>query len=357
VDPANLERAVRAWGRTAFSFDVLEAPDGYAFHESTRVPRAIVPYRRVGRVDAVMGEPLAPIDAMEEVTREFLDARAAQRRRVVGFCASEEFARAAAAHGAAAAQITGEPEIDPATYEPVGGSAKKLRVYARRLLRAGVQGMALPTGTRRFDPGFQRAAEEIVTAWKERARGTSAHIMEIDLWKLGEEKRYFAVCDPKSSDRLWSLLVAHPVYANEGWHLCHLIRHPDAPKGVNELAVLTAIETLGDEGVRYATFGPYAVPHAGEFIGFGRRAERIVRWAYDIAATQIGYGSSVEFYRKIQAGPWRPRYLVIWPRRALVRGFYTMTRLAHVFGFLEGRTAARGESPAIESSREEPAPA
>jgi lysylphosphatidylglycerol synthetase-like protein (DUF2156 family) len=356
LNPAKLERAVHTWGRTAFSFDVLEAPDGYAFHESTRVRGAIVPYRQVGRVDAVMGEPLAPVEAMAEVTREFLDTRTALRRRVVGFCASEEFARAAAAHGAAAAQITGEPEIDPATYEPVGGSAKKLRVYARRLLRAGVQGMALPPGTHRFDPSFQRAAEEIVTAWKQRARGTSAHIMEIDLWKRAAEKRYFAVCDPKSSDRLWSLIVAHPVYANEGFHLCHLMRHPDAPKGVNELAVLTAIEKLGDEGVRYATFGPYAVPYAGEFIGFGPRAERVVRWAYDIAATQIGYGSSVEFYRKIQAGPWRPRYLVIWPRRALVRGFYTMTRLAHVFGFLEGRTAARGGSSAIEP-RGEAAPA
>jgi lysylphosphatidylglycerol synthetase-like protein (DUF2156 family) len=335
LDPENLERAVRAWGRTAFSFEVLEGPDGYAFHESARVPGAIVPYRRVGRVDAVMGEPLAPVEAMAEVTREFLEARGALGRRVVGFCASEEFARAAAAHGAAAAQITSEPEIDPATYEPVGGSAKKLRVYARRLLRAGVQGMALPAGTRRFDPSFQRAAEEIVSAWKARARGTSAHIMEIDLWKLAEEKRFFAVCDPKS-DRLWSLLVAHPVYGHDGFHLCHLMRHPDAPKGVNELAVLTAIEALGDAGSRYATFGPYPVPRAGEFIGFGPRAERIVRWAYHVAADRIGYGASVEFYRKIQSGPWRSRYLVVWPKRALVRGFYAMTRLANVFGFLEG---------------------
>jgi lysylphosphatidylglycerol synthetase-like protein (DUF2156 family) len=337
MDPVILERAVRAWGRTAFSFDVLEAPADYLFYESTRVPGAIVPYRRVGRVDAVMGEPLAPVEGLAEVTREFLATRAELGRRVVGFCASEEFARAAATEGAAAAQITAEPEIDPATYEPVGGSAKKLRVYARRLMRSGVQGMAVPAGTKRFDPEFQRAAESIVGAWKDRARGTSAHILEIDLWKRAEEKRYFAVCDPKSSDRLWSLLVAHPVYGNEGFHLCHLMRHPDAPKGVNELAVLTAIETLGDEGVRYATFGPYAVPRAGEFIGFGRRSERVVRWAYGIAATQIGYGSSVEFYRKIQAGPWRPRFLVVWPRRALIRGFYTMTRLAHVFGFLEGK--------------------
>lgn len=333
-----IERAVREWGRTAFSFDVLEAPDRYAYFASQRVPGAIVPFKRVGRVDAVIGEPLAPIDRLPEVVHEFLESRAALRRRVVGFCATEAFARAAAAKGAAAAQITGEPELDPVSYEPVGGSAKKLRVYARRLMRSGVQGTVLPTDPARLPHAFRGAAESLVAVWKARSRNTQAHILEIDLWQRAEEKRFFAVFDPKSSDTIWSLLVAHPVYGNEGWHFCHLMRHPDAPKGVNELVVLTAIEALGDEGFRYATFGPYAVPEAGEFLGFGPLAERIVRRIYHLVATRIGYGNSVEFYRKVVAGPWQPRFLVIWPRRSLVRGFYTMTRLAHVFGFLENES-------------------
>jgi phosphatidylglycerol lysyltransferase len=204
-------------------------------------------------------------------------------------------------------------------------------------MRAGVQAVAMPAGAH-LPAEFCAAAEATVAAWKARARGTSAHILEIDLWKRATEKRYFAVFDPKDGDKLWSLLVAHPVPANEGFHLCHLTRHPDAPKGVNELVVLKAIEQLGDEGVRYATFGPYAVPVAGEFIGFGRTAERVVRFAYHVAATRIGYGSSVEFYHKVVSGPWRPRFLVVWPRRALIRGFYTMTRLANVFGFLENQS-------------------
>jgi phosphatidylglycerol lysyltransferase len=337
ADPATIERAVRTWGRTAFAFDVLETPEHYECFASQRVPGAVVPFKRVGRVDAVIGEPLAPPDRLAEVTREFFESRAALRRGVVGFCASEDFARAAAACGAAAAQITGEPELDPVSYEPVGGSAKKLRVYARRLMRSGVTGTVLPADPAHLPPEFRTAAEALVAEWKERSRHTQAHILEIDLWRRAEEKRFFAVFDPKSSDTIWSLLVAHPVYGNEGWHFCHLMRHPDAPKGVNELVVLTAIEALGDEGFRYATFGPYAVPDAGEFIGFGRLSERIVRRLYEIAAKRIGYGSTVEFYRKIVSGPWKPRFLVIWPRRSLVRGFYTMTRLAHVFGFLEAK--------------------
>ena len=336
---------MRLWGRTAFSFDALEASQRYAFFRSVRVPGAIVPYKVVGGTDAVLGEPLAPVAALEDVTREFIANRSAAGRCVIGFCASEAFARAAVSVGGAAAQITAEPELDPVSYEPRGGSAKKLRAYARRLLRAGVQPVALPRGAKYVPPEFQAAAETLVADWKARARGTRAHLLEIDLWRRAEEKRYYAVFDPKASDRMWSLLVAHPVYGLGGWHLCHLIRHPEAPKGTNELAVLSAIESLGDEGARYATFGPYPVAHAGEFLGYGRTSERIVRLLYQIAASSVGYGTSVEFYRKVQVEPWQPRYLVISPRRALVRGFYAMVRVAHVLGFLDGKATAQDAPP------------
>ena len=348
MEANDLERAVRRFGRTVFAFDALEMSERYAFFRSQRVPGAIVPYQTVGNTDAVLGEPLAPFDALDVVTREFIEDRGARGRSVIGFCASRDFAHAAVSVGAAAAQITAEPELDPVSYEPRGGSAKKLRAYARRLLRAGVRGEALPRDPRHLPPDFRERAESLLAEWKERARATHAHLLAIDLWRRVEDKRFFAVFDPKTSDQIWSLLVAHPVHGLGGWHLCHLIRHPDAPKGVNELAVLTAIESLGDEGCRYATFGPYPSPHAGEFLGYGRLSERIVRAAYELAASSVGYGTSVEFYRKIQSAPWQPRYLVIWPRRALVRGFYAMTRIAHVFGFLEAagerRPAERDDS-------------
>ena len=50
-----IERAVRLWGRTACSFDVLDATARYAFFASQRVSGALVPYKVVGRADAVIG--------------------------------------------------------------------------------------------------------------------------------------------------------------------------------------------------------------------------------------------------------------------------------------------------------------
>jgi len=99
--------------------------------------------------------------------------------------------------------------------------------------------------------------------------------------------------------------------------------------------VLAAIEQLGDE--RHAlrdlrTLRGAAgrrVPGLPADGGAGRAAPPSLR------RDDGGYGASVESYRKVHAGPWRPRYLGIHPHRAVVRGFYAIMRLSHVLGFAE----------------------
>jgi lysylphosphatidylglycerol synthetase-like protein (DUF2156 family) len=327
-----VEAAVRRFGRTAFAFDVLQCRERYAFFVSRAVSGALVPYRAVGGADVVIGEPLAPEDALAPLTAEFLADRRAARRRVVGFLASEAFAHAAVAAGAAAAQLTAEPELDPATWEPRGGSAKKLRAYVRRLRREGIDAVTLPTGLAAVPADFRAAVDALVAEWLRAGAASAAHLLEVDPWRRPEEKRYFAVFDPKRSDRLWALLIAHPVYALGGWHLCHLVRHPEAPKGATELAVMRALEVFGDEGVRYATFGAFGDPQPGPFLNVGRLRAAVYARAYRLASITGGYARALEFYRKVQPGPWRPRYLVFTPRRALARGFYTVTRVTHVIG-------------------------
>jgi lysylphosphatidylglycerol synthetase-like protein (DUF2156 family) len=324
IDPA---QALRRWGRTAFAFDTLQNPSHYRFFASRAVPGAVVPYRSVGRVDVVVGEPLAPEASLAEVVREFFTDRTAAGRLVLGFLASEAFARAAVSYGASAVQLTSEPELDPVSWEPTGGSAKKMRQYVNRLRKSGIDGVALPRGTQTIAPEFRVAAEALIRKWI--AKGVARPA------QMPEAKRYFAVFDPKSTDRMWSLLIAHPVPALGGWHLCHLVRDPDAPKGVAELAVTSALETLGEEGVRYATFGPFAAPEVGEFLGVGPLMQWVVRKGYAMASKTGGYARSVEFYRKVQPNPWRPRFMVFFPRRAVLRNFFAGMRLTHVFGYLD----------------------
>jgi lysylphosphatidylglycerol synthetase-like protein (DUF2156 family) len=146
--PDALETAVHRYGRSALCFDFLEQSERYRSFESVRVPGAVVPYRSSGRVDIVMGDPLAPESEIGRVTTEFLASRP-RDRAVLGFATAREFALAAAEAGAISAQITAEPVIDPTEYEPSGGSAKKLRQHVRQSRADGAKVTSIKPGRRR----------------------------------------------------------------------------------------------------------------------------------------------------------------------------------------------------------------
>jgi lysylphosphatidylglycerol synthetase-like protein (DUF2156 family) len=326
------EWAVRRFGRSAFSFDALQCAERYGWFASAVEPGAWVPYRRCGSVDVLLGEPFTSRERVADVVAEFLAARRAAGRAVLGFCVTEPFMQAAVAAGASAAQILAEPEFDPSRFEPRGGSAKKLRAYTRRLRRAGFEAVALPAGAPKVPDDFRRSADALVAAWLACGVARSAHVLEVDAWRRVAEKRYFAVFEPGRSGRLCSLLIAHPVYARAGYHLCHLIHAPDAPKGASELVALKALETFGEEGVRHATFGPVAQSCAQGYENMAWLGRALFGLGYPLAARFGHYADASEFYRKFNAGPWKPRWVVLYPRGALVRPLLSLLRLTHVLG-------------------------
>jgi lysylphosphatidylglycerol synthetase-like protein (DUF2156 family) len=331
------EEAVRRFGRSAFSFDAMQCAERYGWFASAVAPGAWVPYRRCGSVDVVLGEPLAPRERVADVVAEFLAARRAAGRVVLGFCVAKPFVRAAVAAGASAVQILAEPEIDPSHFEPRGGSAKKLRAYTRRLRRAGFEAVALPAGAPKVPDDFRLSADALVADWLARGVSRSAHVLEVDAWRRVAEKRYFAVFDPGRPGRLCSLLIAHPIYARAGYHLCHLVHAPDAPKGASELVALKALETFGDEGVRHATFGPVAWAAARDCHNMPWLGRALFGLGYPLAARFGHYENANEFYRKFHPGPWAARWVVLYPRGALVRPLLSLLRITHV---LRGLRAA-----------------
>jgi len=330
------ERAVRQFGRSALSFDALQCAERYGWFVSAVEPGAMVPYRRYGSVDVILGEPLASRDRLADVVAEFLAARRAAGRAVLGFSATEPFMRAAVASGGSAVQILAEPELDPSNFEPSGGNAKKLRAYARRLRRVGFEAVALPAGEPKVPDDFRLSADALVADWLERGVSHSAHLLEVNTWRRVAEKRYFAVFDPRRPGRLCSLLIAHPVYALAGYHLCHLVHAPDAPKGVSELVVLKALETFGDEGVHHATFGPVALARAQNCEDMVFLGRALFGAGYPLLARLGHYTDASEFYRKFNAGPWAPRWVVLHPRGALARPLLSLLRLTHVLGGARG---------------------
>lgn len=347
IDATTLETALRKWGRAAFSFDVFLGPRRYDFFESQEVPGALVAFRRQGPTDVVLGEVLAPEEHLQTVCREYITKRIEEKRPVLGFSVSPGFAEAAVEAGAAAAQWTAEPELDPLHYSPTGKHAKKLRSYVKKLRAAGVEGTAVELEDGKPPAPFRASADRLIENWLAHGPPRESHLLEVDPWLRSEEKRYFQVPCPDDPDRIWSLLIAHPIWARSGWHLCHLMHDPDAPRGVNELAVLTAIEALAKEDCRYATFGPFSNSAAGPSLGFGWIWNPLLKRVYNTVAKSVGYAHTLEFYEKVQAHPWADRYMVVTPKHFPVKPLRALLDVTHVLG-THGRHPVLGHAPSGE---------
>ena len=329
------------------SFDIFLGPDRYGYFVSKEVPGAFVAFEQFGRVEVVLGDVVAPEEDAEAVCREYFRDRIQRRRPVLGFSVSRSFADAAVEVGAAAAQWTAEPELDPVHYRPTGKHAKKLRAYVRKLKESGVECAEARLEAGSPERAFRDAADRLVGDWLAHGPPRGSHLLEVAPWLHAEEKRFFAVANPEDPGILWSLLIAHPIWGREGWHFCHLMHAREAPRGVNELAVLTAIETVAAENSPYVTFGPFASPQAGPFLGFGRIWQPLLRRVYDTVAQKSGYTHTLEFYEKVQAHPWADRYMVVTPKHFPLRPLRALLDLTHALG-THGRHPVIGHTPSGE---------
>ena len=343
MTPSEIESAVKQWGRAALSFDILLRPECYTHFHSREVPGAFVAYQRFGSCEVVMGDVVAPESDRLRVVQEYLTDRLAQRCAVLGFSWPQDIAEAAVEVGAAAAQWTAEPELDPVHYKPSGKHAKKLRSYVRKLRSHGVVAREM-TQTIQSETGDRSATERLVADWLQHGPPRGSHLLEVEPWVRSEDKRFFGVFVPESEDRLWSVLIAHPIWGRQGWHLCHLMHDHEAPRGVNELAVLTAVEAFAAEGCGYATFGPFASPEAGPLIGFGSVLKPFLRRVYDAVATRGGYTHTLEFYEKVQAHPWADRYMVVTRKHFPLGPLRALLDLTHALG-THGRHPIVGHTP------------
>src|SRR5437660_3684595 len=95
-------------------------------------------YGEFGRVWLAAGDPLAPLEDMAELARQFA-AFAKRKNRVVAFVpTSAEFARAVVPNDFIAVKVGASPYFDLQTWNPRSDSAKKIRAGVNQARRAGV---------------------------------------------------------------------------------------------------------------------------------------------------------------------------------------------------------------------------
>src|SRR5947209_8220909 len=119
-------------------------------------------YGEFGRVWLAAGDPLAPLEDMAELARQFAEF-AKRKSRVVAFVpTSAEFARLVAPRDFTAIKVGAAPYFDLKTWNPRGDSAKKIRAGVNQARRAGVEVEMISEDV---DESLKKETAELCLSW------------------------------------------------------------------------------------------------------------------------------------------------------------------------------------------------
>ena len=248
-DPTGeLLRLQTLYGYNAHSL-VSIAP-GALLWSTPEIEGAII-YSEFGRVWLAAGDPLARIEDMPRLARQFA-ALAKRKGRTVAFVpASAAFSRTIAPSELTALKVGAAPYFDLQTWNPRGDAAKKLRAGVNQARRLGIVVDAISDI---HDESLKQETAQLCLRWLGARRGaaTFGWLIALDPFMHSDYKKYFAArCDGK----LVGFLAASPMPARNGWYLEDVLREPDAPQGTATLLVVEALAGLKQEGFALATLG------------------------------------------------------------------------------------------------------
>jgi phosphatidylglycerol lysyltransferase len=248
-DPTGeLLRLQTLYGYNAHSL-VSIAP-GALLWSTPEIDGAVI-YSEFGRVWLAAGDPLARIEDMAELARQFA-AFAKRKGRAVAFVpTSAEFARLVTPGDFTAVKVGAAPYFDLQTWNPRGDRAKKIRAGVNQAHRAGVAVEMISDGV---DETLKKETAQLCLHWlsSRRAPTTFGWLVALDPFLHHEHKKYLAA---RVNGKLVGFLAASPIPARKGWYLEDVLREPDAPRGTADLLVVEALTKLREEGATLATLG------------------------------------------------------------------------------------------------------
>lgn len=307
--------------------------------------------RESGRVWLVAGDPLAPLEDMPELARQFA-AFAKRKDRVVAFVpASAEFARQINPDDFTVVKVGASPYFDLETWTPRGDCAKKMRAGVNQARRAGVEVEVI---SKRVDQSVKKETAQLCTSWlsSRRSATTFGWLMALDPFLHSEYKKYFAA---RVNGKLVGFLAASPMPARRAWYLEDVLREPDAPQGTATLLVVEALSKLKAEGVTLATLGtsPFATDGPNDVLGAEHRMiERAIRLASQSLKGFYNFEGLRRFKGKFVPSWWESEYAIgqrtafMPPRvahaivQALVPGGVTQLLTRQAARMIPGKTRA-----------------
>jgi phosphatidylglycerol lysyltransferase len=314
-------------------------------------------YGEFGHVWLVAGDPLAPLNDMAELARQFA-AFAKRQNRVVAFVpASSEFARLIPPDDFTAVKVGASPYFDLKSWNPRGDSAKKLRAGVNQARRAGVEMVH-----ESLDDSLKKETAQLCMSWlnARRSATTFGWLIALDPFLHSGYKKYFTA---RVNGKLVGFLAASPIPARQAWYLEDVLHEPDAPPGTATLLIVEALAQLKAEGVPLATLGTSPLVTDGpDDVPSGEHP--VIDRALRLASQRLGAFYNFEGLRRFKGkfvpSFWESEYAlgqrgaVMPPRvayaivRALVPGGVTQLLTRQAARMIRGNTPTVKEGSSVE---------
>jgi len=306
---------LRKFGRNAYSFEVLEPGLSYWFCTDGD---GVVAYVDRGFHWVALGGPICPRERLLQISTEFVAAAAQHRKAVAFFAVSDRFTQALGKDsGFDWLQIGEHPCWDPRRWAEIWEKAGKVRNRVKRAKREGISVRHAAFSEFQEGAPLRDELDALVNRWVQAHSIPPMQFMAtVDLYSHGHERRYFLA---QQNDRLVGLLMAVPVYGQNGWLLEDMVIERGTAGGTAEALIDLAMRTFGDEGAGFASLGLVALSGL-KCAGTWRHIlfTFMLNWCYRSLSWLYNCQGLYAFRSKFLPTAWEPVYLVAYPRITLI---------------------------------------
>ena len=309
----------------------------------------VVPYRLIGNVAVVLGDPLCAPQSCESVMQDFLDLCRREDWRVAIFQACPVYLSLYRALGLHVFKIGEEALLNPRTFTLAGSAMSNVRCSCRRAERDGIsiswyEGVPPETVLQQL--------RAVSSSWLEHKAGSGAAEMGFSLGRLdelteaaaraddiaerqiaegwaasGTAPRFITAIATQSDGRICAFATFTPIYGTQtiprwesnnrgqpgadmrgrGWALDIMRKLPDAPPGVIELILARSIEYFRQRGAEVLSLGVVALADMNQEMSGSQR--QIASFLAEHLRLLETHRSLLRFKQKFHPR-WESRYVV-----------------------------------------------
>jgi lysylphosphatidylglycerol synthetase-like protein (DUF2156 family) len=318
--PSVRERSVeciRRWGGA--SSDAILDPECCFF----TIPSidGLLSYREYAGAVVLFGDPVCAPQDVPKLISAFQQFAKNKGWGIVFVAASEPYSRWLLQQGIAKACLEfGEEFI----LNPQSNPSSKSSLLGRKVRHARRVGISVAEYTG-GNPALEGEIEAIGAAWLRSRKGPQIHISRVFLFDDTYGKRWFYA---HNGQRVIGVTVLNQLQSRDGWLLNHLMPCPEAPSGTSELLVVSALDTLRNEGCSYVTIGAVQGKHTGEMQGIGFIPALLVRIGFYIARCIFRLDGSGKYWAKFH--PQKERLFLLFSQGIGIKEVRAICRAMNV---------------------------